>query len=68
MTRHAHLDAAKHHIEAACKHLAAAGKHHDGEHEDGERDSGEAQILSKVANDKSRQAHRWSTALAKEKA
>jgi hypothetical protein len=61
------LEAAKHHIYAASRHLAAAGKHHDGEHEEAKRHSGEAEILSKVADGKSKQAHHWSTAVARKK-
>jgi hypothetical protein len=67
MARQAHLDAAKHHIDAACKHLAAAGKHHDGDHEEGERCSREAQILSRIADDRSTEAYCWSTAAANKK-
>jgi hypothetical protein len=67
MARQSHLDAAKHHIDAACKHLAAASKHHEGDHEEGERCSLEAKILSRIADDKSTQAHCWSTTAAKKK-
>jgi hypothetical protein len=65
MTRQAHLKAAQQHIEAASKHIAAAGKHEDGDHEAAERQSADARATSKIADDKSMQAHGESKRIAR---
>jgi hypothetical protein len=57
MARQAHLEAARLHIDAASRHIAAAAMHHEEEHTEGQRCSDEAQALSKIANDKSTEAH-----------
>jgi hypothetical protein len=57
MARQAHLEAARLHIDAASKHIAAAGMHHEGDHTEGERCSDEARTLSRLADDKSSEAH-----------
>jgi hypothetical protein len=65
MARQAHLKAAQQHIEAASKHIAAAGKHGDGDHEAAERQSATARAMSKIADEKSAEAHGESKKVAK---
>jgi hypothetical protein len=57
MARQAHLEAAKHHLEAASMHLDVAGQYRDGNREEAERQEEVAWAASKVAEEKSAEAH-----------
>lgn len=56
------MEAVKLHLDVASKHLAAVGKYNDGDVEGAETESDEARMASLVADCKSTEAHRQSTA------